>query len=155
MRTTIQTLFLATLCAACGALRDKSTAGDDAKAHLAHANYVQAINSNDLDTLLDVLTEDVVFMAPNTPVMVGKDAARPWLAGYLEAYETHWDKPVQEFLVLGTWAIERYSYTSTDKPKGGGEPIVGTGWGMVVYHQDADGAWRVARDSWGSDQPVK
>ena len=34
-------------------------------------------------------------MSPNEPVMVGKDAVRPWLEGYVEAYETHWDKPVQ------------------------------------------------------------
>ena len=24
-----------------------------------------------------------------------------------------------------------------------------TGWGLVIYHHDADGKWRVARDAWG------
>ena len=36
----------------------------------------------------------------------------------------------------------------------GGAAIEGSGWGLRVYHHDADGKWRVARDSWGSDQPV-
>lgn len=101
-----------------------------------------------------MLTEDVVFMAPNEKPYVGKAAVRPWLAGYLSAYRTHWDKPVQEFTVDGDWAFERYSYTSTDTPLSGGAEIVGTGWGFLVYHHDADGKWRVARDAWGSDQAI-
>lgn len=126
----------------------------DPAAHLAHEEYVKAINSNDLEMLLGMLTDDVVFMAPNEKPYVGKEALKPWLEGYLAAYKTHWDKPVEEFVVSGEWAFERYSYTSTDTPLAGGDPIVGTGWGFVVYHRDADGKWRVARDAWGSDQPV-
>jgi ketosteroid isomerase-like protein len=123
----------------------------DTDAHLAHQAYVTAINSNNPETLLGVLTEDVVFMGPNGRPYVGKRAVRPWIAAYLRAYRTHWDKPVQEFVVSGEWAFERYSYTSTDTPVQGGAALVDTGWGLVVYHHDADGKWRVARDAWGSD----
>ena len=131
----------------------KDTAESDAAAHKAHDEYVEAINSNDLDTLMGMLTDDVVFMAAHAPPFVGKEALQPWLEGYLGAFKTHWDKPVQEFVVNGEWAFERYSYTSTDTPVAGGEPIVDTGWGFVVYHLDADGKWRVARDAWGPDHP--
>ncbi|MFT4647581.1 MAG: hypothetical protein ACI9X4_000794 [Glaciecola sp.] len=55
---------------------------------------------------------------------------QPWLTGDVEAFETHWDKPVQEFVVSWEWAFERYAYTSTDKPRGGGDAIQGTGWGV-------------------------
>lgn len=127
----------------------------DDGAHQAHANYVAAINSNTLETLLGVLTEDVVFMAPNDKPYVGKAAVKPWLVAYLKAFKTHWDKPVQEFVVSGEWAFERYAYTSTDTPQGGGKPVIDTGWGFVVYHHDHDGVWRVARDAWGSDHPAK
>jgi ketosteroid isomerase-like protein len=119
----------------------------------AHESYVRAINSNNLDTLLSVLTDDVVFMAPNEPVYVGKEALKPWLEGYLRAYRTRWDKPVQEFVVTGDWAFERYSYHSTDTPLGGGKAVEDTGWGLLIYHHDADGRWRVARDAWGQDHP--
>ena len=123
-----------------------------ADARLAPQLYVAAINSNNLETLLGMLTEDVVFMGPNGKAYVGKPAVRPWITAYLRAYRTHWDKPVQEFVVSGDWAFERYSYTSTDTPVQGGAPLVDTGWGFVVYHRDTDGKWRVARDAWGSDQ---
>lgn len=89
------------------------------------------------------MTDDVVSLAPNTPPIIGKEALRPWLTGYVEAFETHWDKPVQEFVVSGEWAFERYSYTSTDMPRGGGNTVQGTGWGLAIYHLDADGVYGV------------
>ncbi len=95
----------------------RTTAAADTTAHLAHQAYVRAINSNNLDSLLSILTDDVVYLAPNEPPYVGKAAVRPWLEGYFAAYKTHWDKPVQEFVVAGEWAFERYSYTSTDTPQ--------------------------------------
>jgi ketosteroid isomerase-like protein len=151
-------IVFAALFGACGTpgSRPATTAsGDDPAAHQAHEAYVTAINSNDLDTLLGMLTEDVVFLAPQEPVMVGKTAVRPWLEGYLKAFKTHWDKPVQEFVVNGEWAFERYSYTSTDTPAQGGAVVEDTGWGLVIYHRDTDGKWRVARDAWGTDHPVQ
>ena len=100
-----------------------------------------------------MLTDDVVFLAANDKPIVGKPAVRSWAEGYLKAFRTNWDKPVQEFVVSGDYAFERYSYTSTDTPIGGGKPMVDTGWGLVVYRRDADGVWRVARDAFGPDHP--
>jgi len=156
MRGFIIAFSLSALCIMGGAM-SPTLAGDhptkDTGAHEAHDAYVTAINSNDLDTLLDMLTDDVVFLAAGAPPMVGKDAVRPWLEGYLKAFKTHWDKPVQEFVVSGEWAFERYSYKSTDTPHGGGDVIKGSGWGLLIYHHDADGKWRVARDAFGPDHP--
>lgn len=166
MRHLALTITFLALCSACNMsgpsngspsapAGSESASAPDPAAHLAHEAYVEAINSNDLDQLLEMLTDDVVFLAPNEKPYVGKEALKPWLEGYLAAFETHWDKPVEEFVVSGDWAFERYSYTSTDIPLEGGDPITGTGWGLVIYHRDADGKWRVARDAWGSDQPAQ
>ena len=145
------------LCAACSSPQPQaqSTGAADAGAHTAHDAYVTAINSNNLDTLLGVLTDDVVFLSAHEAPMVGKAAVRPWLVDYLKTYKTHWDKPVQEFTVSGDWAFERYSYKSTDTPSAGGPVVEDTGWGLVIYHHDLDGKWRVARDAWGPDRPAK
>ena len=130
-----------------------NTAASDSAAHQAHANYVRVINSNNTDSLASMLTEDVVFLAANDKPIVGKAAVRAWVDGYYKAFHTKWDKPVQEFTVAGDYAFERYSYTSTDTPVGGGKDVVDTGWGLVVYHRDSDGVWRVARDAFGPDHP--
>jgi ketosteroid isomerase-like protein len=126
----------------------------DSTAHLAHEAYTTAINSNNLDSLSGMLTDDVVFLAAHGAPIVGKPAVRDWAKGYLEAFTTHWDKTSQEFEVAGDWAFERYSYKSTDTPKAGGAALVDTGWGLVIYHHDSDGKWRVARDAFSTDTPL-
>lgn len=128
-------------------------AARNAAAHKAHENYVRVINSNNLDSLMSMMTDDVIFLAAGSKPVIGKPAVREWADGYIKAFHTHWDKPVQEFTVSGDWAIERYDYTSTDTPVGGGKDVVDTGWGLVVYHRDSDGVWRVARDAFGPDHP--
>jgi ketosteroid isomerase-like protein len=135
------------------ASRGANGGSSEADAHRVHQNYVDAINSNSPDSLLGMMTEDVVFLSANEPVMVGKAAVRPWVDSYYGAYRTHWDKPVQEFVVNGDWAYERYSYASTDTSRTDGSVVRGTGWGLVLYRRDADGKWRVARDAFGPDHP--
>ena len=127
------------------------SAAADSMAHLAHGAYTTAINSNDLDSLAGMFTDDVVFLAAHAAPIVGKAAVREWAKGYYDAYTTHWDKTSQEFKVAGEWAFERYSYKSTDTPKAGGTPVEDTGWGLVIYHRDADGKWRVARDAFSTE----
>jgi ketosteroid isomerase-like protein len=126
----------------------------DSTAQHAHEAYTSAINSNNLESLVAIFTDDVVFLSPNEPAVIGKAAVRAWSAEYLKAYKIHWDKAVKEFTVAGDWAFERYSYQQNDKPRGGGAPVTDTGKGLIVYHHDSDGKWRVARDAWNSDLPL-
>jgi ketosteroid isomerase-like protein len=127
----------------------------DSTAQLTHEAYTTAINSNNLDSLAGMFTEDVVFLAAHSPPIVGRPAVLEWGKGYLQAFTTHWDKTLQEFKVAGDWAFERYTYKSTDTPKAGGAPVEDTGWGLVIYHHDSDGKWRVARDAFATDTPMQ
>lgn len=123
-------------------------------AHKAHDTYLAAINSNDLDTFLAAVTDDIVFIAPNSPVMVGKAEVGPWVGGYFEAVATKWEKTSVEFVVAGDWAFERYTYIAVDTPRAGGEAYTDTGNGINIYRLSDDGIWRVARDAWATDQPL-
>jgi len=165
MRKTFSCCFIIAFAAACtapspearsspsAAISPADSAARDSAAHKAHENYVRLINSNNVDSLMSIMTDDVVFLAADAKPIIGKAAVRAWADDYEKAFRTHWDKPVQEFTVSGDYAIERYNYTSTDKPVGGGKDVVDTGWGLVIYHRDADGVWRVARDAFGPDHP--
>ena len=161
MRHIIGFCTIVAVVAACSSPKSEATpassapAVDTAAANKAHENYVRVINSNNMDSLMSMMTDDVVFLAAGSKPIIGKAAVREWADGYLKAFHTHWDKPVQEFVVSGDYAFERYSYTSTDKPVAGGKDVVDTGWGLVVYHREPDGVWRVARDAFGPDHPVK
>ncbi|MES2525204.1 MAG: DUF4440 domain-containing protein [Gemmatimonadota bacterium] len=159
-------LFLLPVVAACSAapaaegatattsvIAPADSAARDSAAHQAHANYVRVINSNKADSFATMVTDDVVFLASGEKPLVGKAAVRAWVDGYYKAYRTSWDKPVEELVVAGDYAYERYRWTSTDTPIAGGAPIVDTGWGLLVYRREADGVWRVARDAFGPDHP--
>ena len=122
--------------------------------HTAHEAYVQAINSNNVDTFLAALTGDIVYLSPHAPAIVGKGALKAWAAGYLGAYTIHWEKTSDEFIVMGDGAYERYSYKEHDLPKAGGAPLDDVGKGINIYHRDTDGKWRVARDAWSSDLAI-
>lgn len=125
------------------------SAGDAARA--AHDAYVAAINSNDLGTFLGTVTDDIVFIPPESQVMSGKAEVAPWVAGYFEAIQTSWNKQSVEFVVSENWAYEVYRYTAVDSPRTGGDSWTSTGHGLNIYRLETDGVWRVARDIWSSD----
>jgi ketosteroid isomerase-like protein len=120
----------------------------------AHDAYVTAINSNNVDTLLADLTDDIVYQSPGEPEIVGKAAVRKWLAEYFGATHTHWEKTSIGFVVNGDWAFERYTYKSTDTDKKTGAVTTDTGKGINIFRRGADGRWRVAIDGWSSDRPA-
>jgi len=155
---TIRTLALIAACTVLGACNPATTAPaapTEAEAaaigEAAHKAYVDAVNSNDLDTFMGVVTDDIVFQAPGMPEVVGRAAVRSFVEGYLGAFTTRWDKTQRDFVVSGDWAFQRYGYVSTDTSKADGSVTTDTGKGLIVYHREADGVWRVARDSWSSD----
>ena len=141
-------------CASTPSHCDSRHTNPDQAIHEAHKNFDIAINSNDLDQLLSMLTDDVVFMAPNSPRLVGKEAVSPWAAGYFDAFHTIWTKTYLEIKVNGEWAFEQYAYESEDTEKATGKVYRDTGKGIIIYHRQADGVWRVARDAWNSDLPI-
>jgi hypothetical protein len=60
----------------------------DAAAHAAHDAYIDAINSNNLDNFLATITDDLVYLPPNSAAIVGKSEVGPWVQGYFEAFHT-------------------------------------------------------------------
>ena len=53
--------------------------------HAAHDAYVSAINSNDVDTLLADLTDDIVYQSPGEPAASGPLTDKPSSRGSVTA----------------------------------------------------------------------
>ncbi len=120
----------------------------------AHGAYVAAINSNNTETLMADLTDDIVYQAPGETEIAGKNAVRKWVAGYFDAYRTTWEKTSIGFAVVGDWAFERYAYKSTDVDKKTGAVTTDKRKGINIFRRGTDGKWRVAIDGWSSDIPI-
>jgi ketosteroid isomerase-like protein len=130
---------------------DVSATNDKSIETAAHDTYVAAINSNDTQTLIADMTDDIVYQAPNEPEIVGKNAVRNWVAGYFAASRTQWEKTSMGFTVTGDWAFERYTYQSKDVDRKSGRVTSDRGKGINIFRRGKDGKWRVAVDGWSSD----
>lgn len=122
----------------------------DSAVHHAHEAYLTSINSNDVARFLTTVTDDIVFLPPNSEPIAGKEAVGAWVAGYFEAIQTVWTKTTVELVVADGLAYEWYRYHVVDTPRDGGEPATDTGNGVNIYRIDADGTWRVWRDIWAT-----
>jgi ketosteroid isomerase-like protein len=83
MRRSIQILAaLLISLAGCSSGTATGTNAADVKAieTAVHGGYVAAINSNDVETLMASLTDDIVYQAPGEPEVVGKAAVGKWVA---------------------------------------------------------------------------
>ncbi len=58
--------------------------------------YETALNASDTDTVLTVFAADGVFMAPNTPSIIGADAIRGAYAGLFQAITFDTELTVEE-----------------------------------------------------------
>lgn len=119
-----------------------------------HHLYVEAINSNDIDSVTERLSDDIVFQAPGEPELVGKEAVREWGAGFFEAYEAHWDKTQQNFEQSGQLAISRYIYTARYVARGDGSTLTEEGKGVCIYRREENGSWLLIIDSWSTNAPT-
>ncbi len=115
---------------------------------------IEALNSGNVEGFLAVLTEDVIAMPPNEPALIGKDAVESWTQSLLDQFAVQADYTASDIVVAGDWAFEHFSGDWTLTPKAGGEPIAETLKGIHIYQRQADGSWKIAWDTWNSDNPV-
>ncbi len=122
----------------------------DTNVRHAHQAYLDAINSNEPARFLATVTDDIVFLPPNSDPIEGKNAVGDWVAGYVEAIQTVWTKTTVELVVAGELAYEWYRYDVVDTPRDGGASTTDSGNGVNIYRIDVDGTWRVWRDIWAT-----
>jgi ketosteroid isomerase-like protein len=141
---------LASLLFACGGGSDaEDAAASEAGAEQAHVTYVAPNNSNNLAQFDAAITDDIVYLPPNSPALVGKAAVSEFAKGYFEADQTVGVKTAAEFVVSDDWAYEHYTYKSVDTPRPDG-PAADTQWSPTPATAStsisgapmASGAWR-------------
>jgi len=120
--------------------------------------------SGNVEDMLAVLTDDVVFMPPDEPAITGKDAARSWLQSMVEQVKIEGTyTSASDLTINGDWAFERVAFALKLTPTGGGaaiedqiERLLGAGEGTGIEiglerhggieHGAADCAGEVAHD---------
>ena len=108
--------------------------------------------SEAIEDLAAVYTDDVTFMPPNEPALMGRQASQSWFADFVEEFTVSLEYTGSDVTVAGDWAIERYTGTVTMTPEAGDETITETIKGIHIYRRQADGSWRIAQDIWNSNE---
>jgi uncharacterized protein (TIGR02246 family) len=110
------------------------------------ATWLAATKTGDAETVLGLVTEDVVFLLPGRPPMrkAEFEAATRAQAGS-SGPKIDGVSEIQEIRVAGDWAFlwQRLSVTVTPP---GGEPVERAGHTLTVFRK-IDGRWYLARDA--------
>jgi len=106
--------------------------------------WMRASKAGDTAAVLDLMTEDVLFMTPGAEPF-GKDAFRERAAS-LNAVEIDGHAETLEIEVLGdrAWLRNRLEMTMTPA---GGEARRRSGYTLTILKQGGDGRWRLFRDA--------
>lgn len=146
--------------AACGGPQPSSLAtADAAKARAdfqaASSAFHQALRTDDIETFLFFVAEDVLLMPPGEAPVHGKSAVRVWYEGFLSQYRTTSLLLADQEVFLGDgWAVELGTYEWGLAPASGGTPIADRGNYMQVWKMQTDGRWRFAREVYNSSVPA-
>jgi uncharacterized protein (TIGR02246 family) len=106
--------------------------------------WVAASNAHDLPALLDMMTDDIVFMTSGRPPF-----GKPEFAAQSERMRSaaiEAAAEVQEIEVFGSRAYVRNHIRVQVTPPGQ-TPKRLSGYAMSVLRKGADGRWRIARDA--------
>lgn len=148
------------LLAGCGAPQSSSQATAEAsKANAAFEKatsaFHQALRTNDAETFLSFIAEDVVLMPPGEAPVRGKSAVQTWFEGFLSQYHTTSLSLADQEVFLGDgWAVELGTYEWGLAPAAGGAPVIDRGNYMQVWKLQNDGQWRFAREVYNSSVPA-
>ena len=116
-------------------------------------DWVEAVQHKDIDRLLDLVTDDVVFMPANAPSLVGRSALGQTYRAFLAGFEVHQTFAPEEIQVGGDWAFVRGTDTLEMKPLAGGEPVVVSARGISILRRVEDGSWKFARGITNMESP--
>lgn len=111
------------------------------------ATWMKASQAGDVDTVLGLVTDDVVFLMPGRPPMHKAEFAEGMKAqasSSAPSFEGH--SEIKEITVAGDWAFMWSKLAVTIKPKDGSTPMARDGHTLTVLKKQA-GKWLLARDA--------
>ena len=151
-------LVVAALTLACSRAESPQTgtpnAGARAAVDSAANRLLAALRTDSPDSLLALVSDDVIIMPPNEAVLNGKSAVRTWYEAFVkQMHTTSLTISNRELLLGGDYATEiaqfEWKLTSVE----GGPPVTDRGSYMQVWHRQADGRWLFSREVWNSMAP--
>ena len=120
---------------------------------LARRAFLSGMANDDVDAMVDLLTEDGQAYPPHEPALIGKEANRAWHEERIAQFRTDFSVSTDELLGDGDLGVERFSYVLTLTPREGGDPVEDRGRCIWIWRREGD-SWKVARAMWNGPTPM-
>jgi uncharacterized protein (TIGR02246 family) len=108
------------------------------------STWMAASKAGDVETVLSLMTDDVVFMVPGKEPF-GKEAFAHRSQG-MAGVQIDGTSEIMEIKVLGEWAWLRNRLRISITPPGG-KPMIHSGYTLTVLQKNTATKWRIARDA--------
>lgn len=121
--------------------------GDQQAIREVLALWHRATAAGDVNTVLNLMAEDVVFLVPGHPPMRGRGAFEQGLRALLAQHQIESTGEIQEVEVSGDLAYAWSMLTVRIVPLAGGNATIRTGNALSILRKQGDGSWVVVRDA--------
>lgn len=108
------------------------------------ATWMSASQAGDTDTVLSLMTDDVVFMVPGQEPFGKKEFAAA--SQDMQGARIEGTSDIRELQVLGDWAYLRGHLRISVTPPGG-NAVQRAGCTLTILRKQSDGRWLLARDA--------
>lgn len=117
------------------------------------AEFIAALNRQDIPVLSDMRADDCIDIPPNRPAIKGLSAIQAfWREGFAQV-ETRFTIFPEQLEIGGDIAVDRFRWTTESAPLSGGPSTRDEGICVWTWHREKDGAWKIAQAIWNSDLP--
>jgi uncharacterized protein (TIGR02246 family) len=107
--------------------------------------WMRASTAGDLDRVLELMDDDVVFLGPGRPPMRGKaafaEASRAMANMHIDGHAE-----IHEVRIFGDWAY-CWNELSVAATPSGGKTVRRSGPALSILHKQPDGRWVIVRDA--------
>ena len=111
------------------------------------ARWHGATAAGDVDSVLPLMSEDVVFLIAGHPPMRGRGTFEQGLRGMLAGHRIETTHEIREIVVSGELAYCWAWLTVLVTPRAGGDSVHRSGSALSILRKQADGAWLLVRDA--------
>jgi uncharacterized protein (TIGR02246 family) len=120
---------------------------DEAQLRQLVATWMAATRAGDLETVLGLMTDDVVFLVPGrAPMRKDEFIAQAKAQTGAGAPTIDGTSEIQELRVIGDWAFMWSRLRVVVTPPGGSAAMARSGHTLTIFRKE-QGRWRLARDA--------
>lgn len=120
---------------------------DEKKIRDTIEQWHRASVQGDVDTVLGLMSDDVVFLVAGQEPMAGRMAFEKGLRAVLNSHRFESSGDVQEVKVAGDMAYA-WSYLNVEMtPIAGGTTVRRSGNVLSIFNRQPDGTWQLTRDA--------